>query len=251
VTSPIFIIFAHMKRAIIIGASSGMGFEVAKLLLSAGWQLGIAARREDRLLTLQALAPQRVSMECLDVTLPDAPTRLLSLIDRNGGMDLFFYASGIGHQNRPLDSAVEMDTVRTNALGFTQMVDLAFNYFAAHGGGHLAAISSIAGTKGLGAAPSYSATKAFQNTYLQSLDQLAAMRKLNISITDIRPGFVDTDLLNDGHRYPLLMNKKTVARAIVSAIRHRRHIVVIDLRWRIITFFWRLVPNALWRHMKI
>jgi len=240
-----------MKRAIIIGASSGLGFEVGKLLLSEGWQLGIAARREDRLRTLQILAPHQVTLACLDVTSPDATDSLLQLIENLGGMDLFFYASGIGHQNRMLEPSVELDTVRTNAFGFTQMMDAAFNYFANHHGGHLAAITSIAGTKGLGAAPSYSATKAFQNTYLQSLEQLSSMRHLSISVTDIRPGFVNTDLLRDGNHYPLLMKKERVAHHIVQALHHQRRVVVLDTRWRIITFFWRLIPNSLWHKIKI
>ena len=118
-------------------------------------------------------------------------------------------------------------------------------------GGHLAAITSIAGTKGLGAAPSYSATKAFQNTYLQSLEQLSSMRHLSISVTDIRPGFVNTDLLRDGNHYPLLMKKERVAHHIVQALHHQRRVVVLDTRWRIITFFWRLIPNSLWHKIKI
>lgn len=240
-----------MKRVIIVGASSGMGYEVGKLLLAEGWQLGIAARREDKLRSLQAIAPHQVTITCLDVTSQSATDCLRKLIESIGGMDLFFYASGIGHQNRTLEPAIELDTVRTNAMGFTQMIDAAFNYFATHHGGHLAAITSIAGTKGLGAAPSYSATKAFQNTYLQSLEQLASMRHLPITITDIRPGFVDTDLLHDGNHYPLLMKKEHVARSIVHALHHHHHVVILNTRWRIITFFWHLIPNAIWRKMKI
>ena len=84
------------------------------------------------------------------------------------GMDLFFYASGIGKQNRELKEDIELATLQTNGVGFTRMIGEAYRYFASHGGGHIAAITSIAGTKGLGPAPSYSATKAMQNVYLAS-----------------------------------------------------------------------------------
>ena len=94
------------------------------------------------------------------------------------------------------------------------MVDTAFIYFRKSGGGHLAVISSIAGTKGLGVAPAYSATKRFQNTYIDALEQLSYLQKLNIRFTDIRPGFVATDLLNDGKHYPLLMDAAKVGRHI-------------------------------------
>ena len=200
-----------MKRAIIIGASSGMGKEVSKLLLADGWQIGIAARRTEALEALKAMQPDAVTTATIDVMADDAPQRLEQLITDNGGMDLFFLASGIGKQNPNLDSEIELRTVATNGMGFTRMVDTAFNWFANHGGkGHIAVISSIAGVKGLGMAPSYSATKAFQNKYIEALQQLAHMRKLDITFTDIRPGFVKTDLLNDGKSYPLLMNKEYV-----------------------------------------
>ena len=124
-------------------------------------------------------------------------------------------------------------------------------YMAEHGGGHIAVISSIAGTKGLGPAPAYSATKALQNTYIEALEQLANARKLNIRFTDLRPGFVDTDLLNDGNKDPLLLKKEKVARDIVRSIEKHRHVRVIDGRWRVITFAWRLIPKWLWRHFKL
>ena len=154
--------------------------EVAKLLLAQGCCLGIAARREDRLQALKQMAPDRVETAVIDVTTEDAAVRMHSLIDRLGGMDLFFYASGIGKQNRELTPEIELDTVNTNGMGFTRMIGEAYRYFAEQGAGHIAAITSIAGTKGLGPAPSYSATKAMQNVYLQSLEQQANARNLNI-----------------------------------------------------------------------
>ena len=177
------------RRAIVVGASSGIGQEVAKLLMAEGWTVGVAARREDKLKALGATA-----VEQIDVTKENATERLQALISRLGGMDLFFYASGIGKQNRELEADIELATVETNGLGFTRMIGEAYRYFAQQGSGHIAAITSIAGTKGLGPAPSYSATKAMQNVYLQALEQQANTRGLKILFTDIRPGFVDTAL---------------------------------------------------------
>ncbi len=240
-----------MKRAIIIGASSGIGLEISKLLLADGWHIGVAARRQDRLEQLRTINPSRIDIEKIDVTTTDAPQKTKELIDRIGGINLFVYVSGIGHQNRQLDINTETDTLNTNALGFTRVIDTVFNYMATNCGGHITVISSIAGTKGLGSAPSYSATKAFQNTYIQSLEQLANMRHLHINFTDIRPGFVNTDLLNDGNHYPLMMKKDKVAKEIVRAIYKKKHVWVIDWRWRIITFFWQLIPRIVWRRMNV
>lgn len=234
-----------------MGASSGIGREVARMLAERGWTVGVAARR------LGESSPQSfpdagiVVAARIDVTDADAGEQLLKLIERVGGMDLYFHASGIGKQNRELHEDIELRTMETNAMGFTRMVGTAYRYMATHGGGHIAVISSIAGTKGLGPAPAYSATKALQNTYIQALEQLSNARKLNIRFTDIRPGFVDTDLLSDGNRYPLLLDKVKVAEDIVRSIERHRHVRVIDWRWRTITAFWRLIPRSLWRHFKL
>lgn len=240
-----------MKRAIVIGASSGIGYEVAKLLLDEGYRLGVAARREDRLLELKRLAPDRVEVETIDITNEDAPSLLRQLIDRLGGMNLYFHASGIGKQNRSLTPDIEMATVNTNGVGFTRMIGEAYRYFAEQGGGHIAAITSIAGTKGLGPAPAYSATKAMQNVYLQALEQQARSQGLKISFTDIRPGFVDTDLLKGDYRYPMMLKPQAVAREIVSAIHSGRHVKVINWKYAILTALWRRIPRPLWRRWRL
>ena len=239
-------------KAIIVGASSGIGLEVAKLLLADGWHIGIAARREEALLELKKTAPERVEVMAIDITHPDAGERLLTLVRQLGGMDLYFHSSGIGKQNRTLEPDIELQTMDTNAIGFTRMIGTAYRYFAEQGKGHIAAITSIAGTKGLGPAPAYSATKALQATYLQALEQQARQRGLyDINFTDIRPGFVDTALLSGSFRYPMMLRPESVARDIVSSIRKRRHVRVIDTRYRVLTFFWRLVPNFIWRRLRL
>ena len=240
-----------MPKVVIIGASSGMGLEVAKLLLAEGNSLGVAARREDRLKALKQLAPDRVVTATIDVTAEDAASRLRALIDELGGMDLFFYASGIGKQNRELKEDIELATVETNGVGFTRMIGEAYRYFAERGHGHIAAITSIAGTKGLGPAPSYSATKAMQNVYLQALEQQANARGLKIHFTDIRPGFVDTDLLKGDFHYPMMLKPERVAKEILYAINHRQHIRIIDWKYRILTAFWRRIPRYIWRRFRL
>ena len=234
------------KKAIVIGASSGIGREVARLLLQEGWTLGVAARRVE---LLQSLGDVKVAQ--IDVTAEDAPARLRALIDETGGMDLFFYASGIGKQNRELQADIELATLATNGLGFTRMIGEAYRYFAERGEGHIAAITSIAGTKGLGPAPSYSATKAMQNVYLQALEQQANARGLAIRFTDIRPGFVDTALLSGDFHYPMMLKPEKVAQEIVRAIKHRQHIRVIDWRYRLLTALWRRIPRFIWRKLKL
>ena len=238
-----------MKRIIIIGATSGIGREVAKLYIARGWQVGIAGRRTEELEALQKEAPQQVCTEVLDVTLEDAPVRLQSLIDKVGGMDVFLLSSGIGKQNPALEADIELRTAATNVEGFMRMTTAVYHFFEKQGYGHIAAISSIAGTKGLGIAPAYSATKRFQNTYLDALDQLAHMNGLDIRFTDIRPGFVATPLLKDDN-YPLLMKAPDVAAQIVKGIDRKKRTLIIDWKYRILVFFWRLIPRCIWLRLK-
>lgn len=244
-----------MKKAIIVGATSGIGREVARLLAKDGWQIGVAGRREELLQSLQSEFPVgQVKYAVLDITSSDAPVCLQNLVDELGGMNLYFHSSGVGSQNADLEPEIEIRTARTNGEGFVRMVTWAFNYLKTHATpenrGHIAVISSIAGTKGIGIAPAYSATKRFQNCYIQALIQLAHIQNLPISFTDIRPGFVATDLLRDAH-YPMLMKAEPVAREIIYALKHRKRIRIIDWRYRILVFFWRLIPRPVWERLKI
>lgn len=235
--------------AIVIGASSGIGREVSRLLIAQGWRVGVAARREPLLEELRRICPERVKKAVIDVLSDDAPGRMISLAEELGGFDLLVYASGVGRKNMLLEPEPEAVTVATNAMGFTSMIGAAYRYMADNGGGHIAVISSIAGTKGMGAAPAYSATKAFQTTYIQALEQQACMRRLPIRFTDIRPGFVATPLLGGGEGYPMLMSVESVAADIVKSINKRRHMRVIDRRYRLLTAAWRIIPGWLWRRM--
>ena len=284
---------SRSRRAIVMGATSGLGREIALELLKRGFIVGVCGRRLELLQEVEAewkswlhspaasgrvaagaagaaetaavadgtaavasgraavaeeIAPQQVFIRQIDVTASDAPERLLGLVEEMGGMDMYIHSSGIGFKNMALDGRIERETVITNALGFTQMVDAAFDWFKERGGGHIAFISSVAGTKGLGAAPSYSATKRYQWIYAQALAQLSSMERYNISFTDIRPGFVATGFLGSS-KYPLLLEKHYVAQKIVKAILARKRSVIIDYKYKILCLFWRMIPNWLWERL--
>ena len=242
------------KKAIVVGATSGIGKAVVAELSKLGWEIGIAGRRQGLLQEIQRKNLQVVATEQIDINADNAGEKLTKLIGKTGGMDLYFHSSGIGFQNPGLDLEKELATVSTNALGFTRMVNTAFHYFEAHPErrGHIAVISSIARTKGLGAAPAYSSSKRFVSHYVECLCQLCHIKGLkHICITDIRPGFVATPLLADGGHYPLQLPVDKVAHTIVRSLLRRRSIVTIDWRYRLLVFFWRMVPRWLWVRMKI
>lgn len=240
-------------RIVVVGASSGLGRAAAMIFARIGWQVAVAARREERLREMCYEMPGHMTSMVIDVTAPDVTERFQELIDRNGGMDILLFAAGCGWNNPGLDDDRDRRTVDVNVVGFTAITEAAFRYFRDNGiAGQIAAITSIAGTKGIGVSATYSATKRYQWSMLQAYGQLSAIQRLGIAVTDIRPGFVDTDLLDTATRhYPMIMSVQKVAPRIVKAILRRRRVVVIDRRWAFVTALWRCIPAVIWRRLRI
>ncbi len=241
-----------MKKIIIIGASSGMGKRIACDFARLGWRVGIAARREEKLKEIKEMYPGTIEYITLDVAAEDAAERFNKLIELVGGMDYMLYASGCGWQNPELIKSMDEAALATNVVGFTRIINAAYKYYKTHPGtcrGHIAAITSVSGVKGIGISATYSASKRYQWAYLQAIDQLAHQQKVNVAITDIRPGFVDTALLNK--RYPLEMSVDYIAPRIEKAILTAPRVKTIDYRWAIVCAFWRLIPNSLWNRIPL
>ena len=243
-----------MKKIIIIGASSGMGMKIATDFARAGWRVGIAARNEERLRAVRDLFPDRIVYSTIDVTAQDAVKRFENLIEELDRMDILLYAAGTGWYNPELNLGKDEATIGVNVTGFTRIINAAYRYFKATANvskGRIAAITSVAGVKGLGVSAAYAASKRYQWTYLQAIDQLAHSQHVNVSITDIRPGFVDTPLLEGNHNYPMLMSVDYVAPRIEKAIMQRRRVATVDSRWAVVSGLWSLIPDMLWRHLEV
>jgi short-subunit dehydrogenase len=195
-------------------------------------------------------------MATMDVTQPEATSALDALIEKMGSPDLFLYVSGVGYQNLELDEEKEIRTVKTNCEGMVRMVDRFIHYvqskpddYSTSHKAHVAVVTSVAGTAGLGSAPAYSATKRMQSTYLSALAQFTRMEHIPIRVTDIRPGFVATDILNPDKHYPMLISRAKAADYILRGLRQKRRIVTFDWRFRLLVFFWRLIPRCLWERL--
>lgn len=244
-------------KAIIIGATSGLGREIAVRLVRKGWLIGVSGRRREALESLQTeLGSGSVHISSMDVTRPEATAALDGLIEKTGAPDLLFYAAGVGYQNRELDEEKEIRTVKTNCEGMVRIVDHFLNYVRSHPDiytsehkAHIAIITSVAGTAGLGTAPAYSATKRMQQTYISSLVQLSMMEKTPAQFTDIRPGFVQTPILNPDKKYPMAMSTERAACHIVRALEKKKRICTFDWRFCLIVLGWRLIPRWLWERI--
>lgn len=238
-----------MRKAIIVGATSGIGKGLAKLLIDRGFYVGITGRRSDLLIELKNDNSDKVFIKSFDIIDTDSISNQLNeLVNDLGGLDLLIICSGTGDENINLDFSIEKRTIDTNVLGFTAVADWAFSYFIKNSTGHLVAITSIAGLRGNRQSPSYNATKSYQINYLEGLRQKANNSKQPIFITDIRPGFVDTYMAKGDKLFWVSPVDKAV-RQIYTAIKKRRKIVYITKRWLIIAMILKFLPSWIYDKM--
>lgn len=235
-----------MKHAIVIGATSGIGRGLAERLAAAGWRVGAVGRREDLLRELAAAAPADILYAVADVTQPSASIASLeALVERLGGMDLCVVCSGTGELNPALDFTLEEPTIRTNVLGWTAVVDWAYGCFECRGEGHLMVITSVGGLRGGAAAPAYNASKAYQINYAEGLRRRSAKRSLNVRVTDIRPGLVDTAMAKGDGLFWVMPVDRVVDQTL-GALRRGRRMAVVTRRWRLIAWLLRWLPESLY-----
>jgi short-subunit dehydrogenase len=238
-----------MRKAIIIGATSGIGKSLAELLQAKGYKVSVTGRRIDLLHSLQNQFPETILPLYLDVQdTSSIETKCNELAHQLGGLDLLIISAGIGDENKSLDFSIENNVIKTNIQGFTCVASWGMNYFKKQGHGHLVNISSIAGLMGNGEAPSYNATKAFQINYLEGLRLNADKTSAEIIVTDVRPGYVDTDMAKgDGMFWVATVEK--AAQQIFTAINRKKKVVYITKRWRIIGWLLRIIPYFLLRKL--
>lgn len=235
-----------MKKVIIIGATSGLGRELAQHYINSGNIVGIAGRRGYLLEEIKNLNPSNVFTSELDSSKPEAKEKLNNLINEMGGMDLFVYCAGTGYVNKELEIQKEMQTIEVNVYGFTQLINIAYHYFKEKGKGHIAAIASVSGIRTLSICPSYSASKRYNMMYLKAIGQLSKKEKLNIKISTINPGFIKTALIQS-RNYPLTTSLEKGGKLLYKSIEKGNKLSFIPSYWRLISYFILLIPNFIWK----
>jgi short-subunit dehydrogenase len=236
-----------MQRILIIGASSGIGRELARLYAAAGNIVGATGRRQELLDSLQAAHPDHIFTACFDATAIDAAQQLTALTQRLGGLDLLIFNAGWGDLSDTLDWNIDKATVDINVNAFLTAIHFGWNYFLRQGYGHLVTVSSIAGNRGNRHSPAYSAAKSFQSTYFEGLYIKARKMKIPLYITDIQPGFVDTKMAKGPRFWVAPVDK--AARRIIRAIEKKRRLAYITRRWWVVAKLFRWIPG--WVYYRI
>lgn len=237
-------------NAIVVGASSGIGRALALRLARDGWTLGLTGRRVGLLEQLRGEIGAGARVQEMDVAdVPVAMAALEELIAAMGGADLVVVNAGTGSVNPDLAWELEEPAIRVNAHGFAAMANVAMRHFLARGRGHLVGISSLNGLRGSRYAPAYSASKAFISNYLEGLSYYVARLGLPIAVTDIQPGFVDTEFVRDQSRMFWIASPEKAAEQICDAIRRRKKRAVVTRRWILAAWLMRALPHWLYRRI--
>lgn len=239
-----------MRTAIIIGASSGIGEALARALSSNGFALGLAARRRE---SLDALANElETPCHVVSLDVQDTGATLVAfdvLASQLGSVDLVVISAGTGAINAELDIDPDLETIRTNVHGFTAVSAHAVKHLVKQNRGTLVGITSVAGLRGSAAGASYSASKAYQQSYLEGLRLWASRKADAVRVIDIRPGFVQTAMAK-GEGLFWVASPQKAATQILQVVRSKKDIGYITRRWRLIGTLLILMPRWLLRRVQ-
>lgn len=230
-----------MKKAIVTGATAGIGRALALKLASEDYLVGIVGRRSERLEELCRLAPGHFIVCPFDLrNYEQVETMLNTLVTELGGLDLMIANAGVGRRNPTLELDAELETVEVNVSAFIVCVDWAAGYFMRQGRGHIVGISSVAGFWANAGALAYNASKAFEFRYLAGL--YANLKPKNIHVTDIRPGFVATEMTQGRTDMFWVAAPEKVADQIYESILKKKRIAYVSRRWRYLGWLMRILP---------
>lgn len=236
-----------MKKIIITGATSGIGRELAVQLAAKGHIVSLIGRRTDKLEEIKASIGENVFIETLDVTdIEKAEKVYRSLIDKMGGLDMMILNAGVGVNKILSPWKADQQTINVNVLAFSHGLHFSFDYFRRQGYGHIVGMSSLASHLATYRAAVYTASKHYISNYMTGFRQKAKRMKADITITDVKPGYVKSEMTENVPGIFWMAETDKAVRQMISAIEKKRNIVYITKRWRIIGIIARCVPQFIW-----
>jgi NADP-dependent 3-hydroxy acid dehydrogenase YdfG len=235
---------------IVTGASSGIGRALAFRLGSSGYRVGLIARRAELIsdVAREINAAGGVALaEAADVGDRLALREAISALERNlGPIDVMVANAGFGAPTYldPLNIDEVEETMRVNVLGVIYSIEAVLPGMIARGRGHLLAVSSLAGFKGLPGESAYCASKAAVNAYMEGLR--IAVRSKGVAVTTVCPGFVETPMTTMNTAMPFLMSADAAAGRIARLIARRRTgVACFPLRMSLLMWLIARLPDAM------
>ena len=247
-----------IERAVVIGASSGMGAAIAKRWVARGAKVALVARREEQLQRVaEAITagwgPGKVIVRSFDVTDSSGAAECFAgIVEELGGLDAICYAAGvmdtgIGEDEYP--TATDIRILEVNLCGAVAWLNAAARLFTEQKRGTIVGIGSIAGDRGRRAYPSYHAAKAGFATYLESLRNRLGQH--GVQVTTIKPGFIDTPMTRGMEGLFWLKTADEAAVMIDRAVLRGRQCSYVPGRWRLVSLVIRSIPSFLFRKLSI
>ena len=247
--------FNPSPKAVIVGASSGIGAALARKLAAEGYQVALLARRKKLLEEVcreinQAAGETRAFAYPHDVTkYSQVPDLFRKILQDFQTIDVFVYNSGMSHTigMSEYDFDKDLETMEVNLLGGIAWLNQAATLFDRMGRGHLVGVSSIAGDRGRVGNPSYMAAKGGMSTFLESLRNRLARK--GVHVLTVKPGYVQTDILPEKHPPLPVATPEAVANAIYKAIRRKKQVLYTPWFWRYILLVVTHTPSFIFRRM--
>ena len=242
-----------LKRAIVVGASSGIGAALTRRLAVEGYHVAAVARSEDKLARIceeadRAVGEPRVFPVVHDVTDTDSvETAYQEAVDRLDGLDLIVYCAGVMPEVGPdeFDIALDKPIIDVNVTGAMAWLNLASERFRIQQDGVIVGVGSVAGDRGRRGNPAYCASKAALHTYLEALRNRLSQH--GVRVVTIKPGPVDTPMTAGRDKLPLLIDADRAASGILSAVRGGPETRYVPGTWWPIMTAVRMVPSVVFR----
>ena len=240
-----------MKKVLITGATSGIGYELAVQLAKKGYKVGLIGRRTERLEQLAEEIGENAYYRTCDVTDHEtANVMYQGLVDEMGGLDIMILNAGVGRDTILPKWKSDEQTIDVNVTAFVHGAHFAFNYSRGQGRGQIVGMSSIASHLSSGRAASYTASKHFISNYMTGLRQKANKLEINLTVSDIRPGYVVSEMTENNKNMFWVASTEKAVKQMVKAIEKGKRRTYITKRWRLIAIIAELTPQFVWDRLK-
>lgn len=244
---------AHrFQRALIVGASSGMGKEIARQLAASGAQVALVARRAEELQALASELGERARAYPLDATCYEQIPQSFQDICRDlGGLDVIVYAAGVMPRIAETEYNFDKDRamVEVNVLGAIAWINEAAQRFAAAGSGTIVGIGSVAGDRGRRGQPVYCTSKAALETYLEAIRNRVGAK--GVTVVTIKPGPVFTPMTEGLEKMPMAIHADVAARQILQAAAAGKRVAYVPGKWRLVMGILKAIPSPLFQKLPI
>lgn len=239
-----------MKKVIIVGWSSGIWEHLAKDMANNWYIVGVTWRRKQLLEKLKKQHNDKIEIQDFDVNNPIiAIEKMEDILKKLWWMDILVLSAWTWKENFDLDFDIEYETIKTNIIGWTNIIDRAARYFIQQGFWHLVIITSIASLRGTWWCPSYNATKAYQSNYIESLRLNIDARKLPIEILEVQPWFVDTRMAQWNLFWVCPVFE--ASKQILQAIEKKKHHIYVSKKWQLLAWIMKILPYKIYKKIVI